>query len=165
MLPGIPLPYYYPAFALMMVAITVIFVPREEYGRLFWVSLVWGYLGSLVFAYVCVERLRLFEWRYIEELKAFGHPHWLALSWLLAVMLFLQFLPTRKEIYVFPLYLLTFSVASGALDANFHQLGLLEYHHWHPFFRFLIALGWFYGAARHQWRLDRRPTRDRLEPL
>jgi hypothetical protein len=165
MLPGIPPQYYYPLFALLMLVVVFVFVPKEKFGSLFWVSLIWGYVGTFLFNGIVGAGLDWFDWRFSGGFQVLGVSHWLALAWLLAMMLFLRFLPTRKAIYAFPGYLVAFAWASGMLDLQFHQLGLLVYHHWNPFYRFLLGLIWFYGAARHQWALERLPHQNGKEEI
>lgn len=163
MIPGLPIELHYHKFVILMVLISVITVPREKFGRYFWVSLVWGYLGTFLFTWICSDLLHLFEWRYLEEIKFMGANHWFALAWAMAIMVYLRFLPTRQAWYVFPIYLLVFSISSAALDLNFHKLKMLEYYHWNPFYRFLVALIWFYGAAKHQEALEKLPLKKNAE--
>ena len=39
------------------------------------------------------------------------------------------------------------SLMSAMLDQAFHGLGLIEYYHWSPLARFLVAVAWSDGAA------------------
>ncbi|TCL76406.1 hypothetical protein EDC14_1002165 [Hydrogenispora ethanolica] len=71
----------------------------------------------------------------------------------IATMIYFYFLPKQKEWYVLPLYIAMFSFISAALDAVYHQMGLLVYFHWNPFLRFLAALGWFSLATVHYRKL------------
>ncbi len=156
MLPGIPVEYYYPILALLLLVLVIIFVPKEEFRKLFWLSFLWGYLGSKIFAIVIGELLHLYRWRHAEPFEFLGAPHWLVLGWGLAMMLYFYLLPASKERYAFPIYLLIFTMASTAIDWIFHSAGLLQYFHWNPGYRFLLALAWFYGAARHYRYLEER---------
>ncbi len=149
MLSGVPVEYYYPALAFVLLALVVLFVPKEEYKKLFWISFLWGYLGSKIFVLVFGELIQLFKWKQAMPFEFLGAPHWLVLGWGLALILFFYFIPKSEEWYAFPVYLLIFSISSAALDKIFHNAGLLEYIHWNPFYRFVVALIWFYGAARH----------------
>lgn len=149
MFPGIPIEYYYPALAFLLLILVVLFIPKAEFKKLFWLSFLWGYLGSKVFVFILSELFKLFIWKKAMPFVFLGVPHWLVLGWALSMMLYLYFLPKSKEWYAFPAYLFCFSLASAALDQIFHNTGLLEYIHWNPFCRFLVALPWFYGASRH----------------
>lgn len=149
MFPGVPIEYYYPALALFLLLLVALFIPKEESKKLFWISFLWGYLGSKIFVIVFGGLLRLFKWKQAMPFEFLGAPHWLVLGWGLAMMLYFYFLPKSKEWYAFPVYLIIFSLTSAALDSIFHNAGLLEYIHWNSFCRFIVALVWFYGAARH----------------
>lgn len=144
-----PVEIYYPALAFVLWGLVLSLIPKAEIKRLFWLSLIWGYLGSKGFIIVFSGLLNLFQWKHAMPFVFLGAPHWLVLGWIFAIMLFLYFLPKTREWYVFALYVLAFSLSSAALDKIYNQAGLLEYIHWSPWYRFLIAMTWFYGAARH----------------
>lgn len=93
--------------------------------------------------------LKLFEWQHTMPFNFYGHPTWINVAWLLSIMLYLHFLPTQKEWYYFASYLFGFATASAVIDKIFNQIGMLQYSHWNPLYRFFIALIWFYGAAYH----------------
>lgn len=145
----IPIELYYPALTFLLWFLVLSLVPKEQVRKLFWLSLLWGYLGSKAFAFLVGDIFHLFAWKHAMPFKFLGAPHWLVMGWIFAIMLYLYFMPKTKEWYAFPAYLFAFSLASAALDQIYHNLGLLEYIHWNPFWRFLVALGWFYGVARH----------------
>lgn len=147
---GLPIEIYYPAFTFLMLFLTIIFVPKNKFKSLFWLSLIWGFLFSIFFVFVFGGLLNLLQWRHAEPFSFYGAPVWLNVAWLLAIMIYLYFLPTQKEWYYFASYLLGFAFASAILDKIFNQIGLLDYIHWNPFYRFLVALFWFYGAACHR---------------
>lgn len=146
---GLPIEMYYPALAFLLWALVVSLIPKEQIKRLFWLSFLWGYLGSKAFVFLISEVFRLYAWKRAMPFKFLGAPHWLVLGWAFALMLYFYFMPETKERYAFPAYLFAFSLASAALDQIFHQIGLLEYIHWNPFYRFILAMAWLYGAARH----------------
>jgi hypothetical protein len=132
-----------------MLLLTIIFVPKDKFKSLFWLSFLWGFLVSIAFVLITSGLLNLLQWRHTMPFSFYGTPVWLNVAWLLSIMLYLYFLPTQKEWYYFAVYLFGFAFASAILDKVFHQIGLLQYIHWNPFFRFLVALGWFYGTAYH----------------
>ncbi len=149
MFPGVPVEYYYPALAFLLLVLVVLFVPREEFRKLFWLAFFWGYIMSKFFAIIIGSILHLYQWKHDMPFEFLGAPHWLVFGWGLALMLYFNFMPKAKEWYAFPIYLLIFSLSSAALDQIFHNAGLLEYIHWNPFYRFMFAIAWFYGAAWH----------------
>lgn len=148
-MPPIPLNLYYPIFMLVMVAMVVLFIPREHYRHLFWISLFWGFIVCHIFIFCFGGIFQLFRWVHSFPFNFLGAPFFIKTAWLFAMMVYLYFLPKRKEWYVLPLYILMFSFVSAALDQIFHQMGLLVYKHWNPWYRFLVAIGWFFSATLH----------------
>jgi hypothetical protein len=158
---GIPVEMLYPIFALFLFGLAIIFIPRDKFKDLFWVSLIWGYMFSILSAFLGRE-FGLFEWRRIFPFEFLGSVQWLDFAWIFAVMLFLYYIPESKGWYIYPSYLTIFSVASAAIDMIFHELDLLAYINWNPFCRFGLALFWFYGATvhhRYQLKQDEDPTK------
>jgi len=146
---SLPLQAYLPLFASTMLGLVVLFVPRKRFAELFWLGLVWGFFANIIFVLVFSELLGLFKWQHVYPFRFLGQSIWTIFSWILTQIFYLNFIPEGDKWYRFPAYLLGFSVASAALDKVFYQLGLLNYIHWNPFFRFLVALVWFYGAYLH----------------
>ncbi len=145
---GMPVELAYPLFSLFLFFLAVILIPRDKFKDLFWVSLLWGYMFSILSAFLG-KQLGLFEWEHIFPFEFLGSVQWLDFAWIFAVMLFLYYIPESKGWYVYPSYLAIFSLASAAIDMIFHELGLLTYVNWNPFCRFGLALLWFYGATVH----------------
>ncbi len=149
----LPHDIYYLVFALMLFLFMVILVPREGIKKLFVLSFIWGFLGSLIFVLVFSSLLNLFRW---EEtaFSFFSSPFLLNLAWAPAILIYLYFLPEKIK-HLFWLYLLTFSLVSAGLDSLFYQLGTLQYISWGPLERFLAAVVWLLGAAFHYHRLGK----------
>jgi hypothetical protein len=150
----------YPFFALFLLVLTIVYVPKQKFGSLFWVSLVWGFFFSIIFNLIFGEWLHLFHWEHAYPFIFLGSPIWLSIAWLAAIMFYLRFIPTREVWYVFPVYLLVFVFASLALETIFNQAGLFFYTGWNPFYRFLASLILFYGAAWHQRVLSKARAKD-----
>ncbi len=144
--------FYPPVFALFLLVLLLAFVPKEKYKELFWFGLIWGYLGSTVLVFFFDTVLHLFHYERIIPSIMFGGPLWLTFAWIPAIMLYLHYLPARKEWYVFPFYLVAFSVAGMEVDVAFNRCGYLVYKHWSPFYRFFLGLVWFYLVALHYRR-------------
>lgn len=138
-----------------MLLLVVIFVPRREIKKLFWFSLLWG--SAVDFLLVQFFRLMNF-YRYENSfpLDFYGSPILLNLAWSQAIILFIHFLPQRKEWYVFPFYIAAFSIVGVAIGVFFKNVGLLTEIHWHELMRFPIWALWFYGAGWHYNRLRER---------
>lgn len=77
----LPVEYYYPALAFFLVLLVALFVPKEESKKLFWISFLWGYLGSKIFVIVFGGLMRLFKWKQAMPFEFLGAPHWLVLGW------------------------------------------------------------------------------------
>ncbi len=145
---NIQLPHdiYYFGFGLMMFLFMAILIPREAIRKLFALSLIWGYLGSLIFVVVFTRLLNLFQWE--ETAFSFaGSPFILNLAWAPALLIYFYFLPKQK--HLFWLYLVTFSLVSAGIDVIFNQLGTLQYIFWGPLGRAIVAIIWFLGATFH----------------
>ncbi|MCR3923003.1 MAG: hypothetical protein NUK65_10900, partial [Firmicutes bacterium] len=142
----IPHDIYYFTFTFLMALFMIILIPREDIKRLFGISFVWGYFGSLVFVITLGRLMSLFSWQ--ETAFTFlNSPFLLNLAWVPALMLYLYFLP--KEKVLFWLYLLTFALVSAGLDSIFNQLGTLQYISWNPFARFIVAIVWLLSTTLH----------------
>ena len=145
----IPLNLYYPIFALTMLFLVALFIPKAQFRHLFWISLFWGFFVCHFFILIFGALLNLFQWVHAFPYVFLSAPIFIKIAWLFSIMLYFYFLPRRNEWYVLPMYILMFSFISAALDQIFHQMGLLVYYHWNPWFRFLLAVVWFYLAQLH----------------
>jgi hypothetical protein len=153
---------FYWLFTLFMGVLTVILVPKEQYRPLFWPSLVWGFGVSFLAAiFFGRDVLNLAIYVKDEPFTFLHSPLLLNFAWFETMMLYLNYLPTRKVWYVFPVYVIIFALASTGLQEVFHNAGLLIYKHWNNIFRFLVSLVWFYGAARHYRALSSYDTKNR----
>ena len=141
--------FYYFAFPIILLTLMIIFLDRKAIQSLFWFGMVWGAGGSFVFVVIFSNIFTLFKYKHIEPFTFFGLPVLLGLAWTPAILLFLHFLPNRKTGYPYYAYITAFSLLSAVNDELFYKLGLLEYIHWHAFFRFIISLPYFYWMAIH----------------
>lgn len=149
----IPIGWYYPVFVFFMMAFVVLFIPKERYRALFWISLFWGFFVCHIFILIFGGLFHLFQWAHAKPFVFLDAPLFIKTAWLLAMMVYFYFLPRRREWYVTSLYIFMFSFISAALDDIFHQIGLLTYYHWNPWYRFFLALVWFSIATIHYRRL------------
>jgi hypothetical protein len=88
---GIPLALYYPIFTLLILLLTIILVPKDQFKVLFWFGLLWGFLGSMVFVLITSDLLHLLAWRHILPFSFYGNSIWLNIAWILSIMLYLAF--------------------------------------------------------------------------
>lgn len=151
--------YYYPVFAAIMLILVVLFLTKKEIKELFWYGLIWGFLGSLIFIFLCSGVFHLFEFKRIYPFLYLGvSPVWNNLAWVPTIMIYIHFLPSKKERYFFPLYLFTFAILSTLIDDIYQHLGMMKYIHWNLFYRFIIALVWFYGVTWHYNKVKSKGT-------
>ncbi len=145
----IPIDWYYIVIAFLMWGLALFLIPKEKYKPLFWYGLIWGYLAGSIFAWIFGQWLHCYEYKLVEPFRPFYTNIWLNFAWIPTIMIYLFYLPTSNLWYIYPLYLITFSLASAGLDDIFHQAGLLKYYHWNLFIRFIISLIWFWGVKVH----------------
>jgi hypothetical protein len=136
-----------------MFVFVVLFIPKERYRSLFWLSLLWGFFVCHLSIIAFSGLFHLFRWEHAEPFVFIDAPIFIKTAWLLAMMIYFYFLPRRREWYVIPLYIFMFSFLGAAIDDIFHQIGLLTYYHWNPWFRFFLGLIWFSSATIHYRRL------------
>jgi hypothetical protein len=105
----LPNSLYYPAFALTMLFFVLVFVPRKEIKKIFWFSVLWG-TGLDVLLVLLFKALNLYHYINADPFDFYGSPIFINLAWAAAVMLFLHFLPARKEKYILPVYISLFAV-------------------------------------------------------
>jgi hypothetical protein len=144
-----PLTLYYFAFPLGLLILLVIFLNRKEIKSLFWFGLIWGSVLTTVIIFILDDLCNLLKYQHVYPFTILGLPLLFDLAWTPAVMMFVHFLPDRKTGYPYYAYLVVFALINAANDEVFHQIGLLKYVHWSPFFRFLISLPYFYWLAIH----------------
>ncbi len=149
----IPAEVNYPIFALFLILLVVLFVRKDRFIPLFWPSFIWGFLADTLFVLFFGSWLKLFHWTRTMPFDFYGSPVWLNFAWLLAMMLFFNFLPKRRDSYHRLLYLATFALVAALIDLVFHNIGLLQYHHWHPLYRFGMVLIWLQLASWNYMRL------------
>ena len=145
----IPIDWFYIGIAFLMWGLALFLIPKEKYKSLFWYGLIWGYLAGHIFAWIFGLWLHCYEYKLAEPFRPFYTNIWLNFAWIPTIMIYLFCLPTSNLWYIYPLYLITFSLASAGLDDIFHQAGLLKYYHWNSFIRFIISLIWFWGVKVH----------------
>ena len=145
----IPVGLYYLIIAFLMWGLALVLIPKEKFKPLFWYGLIWGYLAGHIFAWIFGVGLHCYEYKLIKPFRPFYANAWLNFAWIPAIMIYLFHLPTSNLWYVYPLYLVTFSLASASIDDIFHEAGLLKYYHWSSLIRFIITLTWFWGVKVH----------------
>jgi hypothetical protein len=144
--PRIPVDIWYVVFAFIVLGLSFIFVPRKNYRSLFYEGMIFGTLFSWVIISL-LTALKLFHYRIYGPFAFMNNPIWLNLAWAPAIIIFLYFKPPMRSLLPFWGYLLSFSFLSAAIDRVLHNMGLLEYLHWSPAYRFVFSLLWFFAVS------------------
>jgi hypothetical protein len=132
----------------------VVFLNRKEIQSLFWFGLIWGSGFTTLIIFLVDNVLNLVKYQHAYPFTIAKLPLFFDLAWTPAVIIYLHFLPRKKLGYAYHSYIITFCLFNAANDEVFHQIGLLKYVHWNPFYRFLISLPYFYWLATHYRKLE-----------
>ncbi|WP_075366905.1 hypothetical protein [Desulfosporosinus metallidurans] len=137
---NIDLPYfaYLLGFALGILFLMVVFIPRGEIQKLFWFSVLCGAGLNLSIEYIFVH-IGLTRYEHIIPFNFGVLPIWTVLAWAPAVMLFIYFLPQRKETYIRWMYILLWSIFTWGVAVIFSNLGILVFIKGGPWIWFITG--------------------------
>lgn len=145
---NLPYLYYYLIFALGSLFLVLAFIPKPEIRKLFWFGLAWGSGTDLIFEHIYYF-VHLFKYQHMEPFNVGLLPLWTVLAWTPVVMLFIYFLPQRKEKYLSWIYILVWSGAIACVAAIFQQLDILVFFYGGPWIWFILGLIFLYLETRH----------------
>ncbi|AFQ42525.1 hypothetical protein Desmer_0476 [Desulfosporosinus meridiei DSM 13257] len=135
---NLPYLYYYLTFAFGLLFLILVFIPKQELRKLFWFGILWG--SGLDFI---VEHLyhfvNLTRYQHAEPFNVGILPLWTILAWAPAVMLFIYFLPQRRERYIYWVYVIIWSSFICSVAVILKQIGLLVFINGGPWI-------WFIGS-------------------
>jgi hypothetical protein len=151
-----PLILYNFAFPMGLIILMVVFLNRKEIQSLFWFGLIWGTGLTTAIIFLIDDVFKLVSYQHIYPFSIAKLPLLFDLAWTPAIIMFLHFLPKKKTGYAYYFYIIIFCLINAANDEVFHQIGLLRYIHWNPFYRFLISVPYFYWLAVHYADLESR---------
>ena len=117
-------------FALALVTLSVVLIPREDY-RLFLPVL---FIGTLVHAgllYTSINIVGAWQYAQAEPLAVFGIPIFILIAWGAALALFLWGLPEGLPRWAHYVYIGSFALAGTIIDSTFHSVGLRLYSQWY----------------------------------
>lgn len=146
---------YYPAFAATMLFLVLVFVPRKEIKKIFWFSLLWG-TGVDMFLILLFKLLNFYHYINAEPFDFYGSPIFINLTWSTAVILFIHFLPARKEKYILPLYVGMYALLGVFIGVFLLKAGLIVETHWNELLRFPVIYLWFFMCHKHYLHLKRK---------
>lgn len=142
---------YYPAFALTMLFFVLVFIPRAELKKTFWFSVLWG-TGLDLILVLLFKVLNIYHYVKAEPFDFYGSPIFINLAWAAAVMLFIHFLPARKEKYILPLYISLYAVLGMFIGVFLTKAGLIVETYWNELLRFpVVYLSFWIGFKHYQY--------------
>jgi hypothetical protein len=141
-----------------MLFFVLAFIPRRELKKIFWFSLLWG-TGLDLILVLLFKILNLYHYVKAEPFDFYGSPIFINLSWAAAVMLFIHFLPGRKEKYVIPVYTGMYAVLGVFIGIFLTKAGLIVETHWNALWRFPVIYLAFYACHKHYLYLKKKDGR------
>ncbi|HHW08997.1 MAG TPA: hypothetical protein GXX29_03360 [Firmicutes bacterium] len=142
---GLPPDLWYPLFAAFMFLAMITLVPRDHIKRLFAYGILFGFIAGWLVT-VTGRALNLFQYQQMGPFTFIGSPVLVNMSWTAALVVFLHFLPHRRDA-LYWLYIAGFSLMSTMIDDVTHRVGVLRYFFWSSYARFPLAFVWFWVAA------------------
>lgn len=137
---------FYPVYLLIAFVLTLIFVPQKDYKEYLIYGVMVGALGDVIMVGLVQNVFHIMWFKNMGIFDVLGQHALSPLSWLVTVMLFLRFLPSRKTfLYI---YILTFSCASVAYGIVVRNANLYDFLAWfYPIPAYLIFVLWWSFAA------------------
>ena len=133
---------FYPVYILLAVIVIALTIPRQDLKTYFIYGFILGGLGDVVVVALFQNVLHLIWFQNSGIFNFLGENLLSPPSWILTVMLYLRFLPTRKVFrYIYVLGFAVFSVGYGYLV---HNVGLFDFQSWYyPIFAYFTFLAWW----------------------
>ncbi|KUO75918.1 MAG: hypothetical protein APF81_01635 [Desulfosporosinus sp. BRH_c37] len=153
---NLPYLYYYLIFSCGLLALALLFIPRSQIQRLFWMGMLCGSGVDFGFEYI-YSLLNLTRYQHIEPFNIGMLSIWTVLAWTPTVMLFIYFLPKRKEPYIQWLYLIIWTVATSFVGILLSQLGLMVFVKAGPWLWLIVGFIFYYLIAKfYRYLEDKR---------
>ncbi len=131
----------WPVAAIVLLAFSVILIPRHR-----WIELIpSAVLGGFVLSYIVqiIGGTLLGLWAYKNmSLPVLGMPLWLAIAFAAEVMIFLHFLPESQGTRL--AYVIVFSAALGLADFALAHFGLKTFSRWNPYYSAILFVAIHY---------------------
>ncbi|WP_312563161.1 hypothetical protein [Anaerospora sp.] len=137
---------FYPVYLLIAFTLTLIFIPQKDYKEYLIYGIIVGALGDVIMVGLVQNVLHIMWFKNMGIFDVLGQHALSPLSWLVTVMLFLRFLPSRKTfLYI---YILTFSCASVAYGIVVRNADLYDFLAWfYPIPAYFIFVLWWSFAV------------------
>jgi hypothetical protein len=137
-----------------MLLLLLAFVPRPTIKKWFWFGMLWG-SGMDIFLILLFKLSHFYFYLNTKPFDFYGVPIWLTFAWIPAIIMFIHFLPQRKEPYIFYLYLSSFAMLGVLIGIFFTQISLIKEIHWHSLLRFPVQFLWLFGTHAHYQALKK----------
>lgn len=137
---------FYPVYLLIAFILTLIFIPQKDYKEYLIYGVIVGALGDVIMVGLVQNVFQIMWFKNMGIFNVLGQHALSPLSWLVTVMLFLRFLPSRKTFQY--IYILAFSCASVAYGIVVRNADLYDFLAWfYPIPAYLIFVLWWSFAA------------------
>lgn len=140
-------------FALTILFLVLLFIPKPEIQRLFWLSMLWGSGSDFIFEHIYYF-FHITLYQHMEPFNIGFLPLWTVCAWTPANILYFYFLPKRKEAYVFWVNLVMWSGFCYVVATILKNLDLLVFIHGGPWLWFFISIPFYYFMAKHYRYLE-----------
>lgn len=97
---NLPSELLYMIFAVILLGIAAVLVPRQDIKRLFPAAIIAGSMVAFIFVFLFGKPFGLFKYSNYGPYHIFGVPFWLLLAWHPAILVFLHFLPKKERILI-----------------------------------------------------------------
>ena len=144
---NLPYLYFYLVFALGLLFLLLVFMPKHDIRRLFWLGLLWGSGSSFIVEHI-YHFVGLTKYKHVEPFNIGFLPLWTIAAWTPAIMLFIYFLPKRKEKYIYCLYLVMWSAFTSFVAVTFRNLGILVFLRGGPWIWFVGGFASYYLLSK-----------------
>ena len=136
----------YPAFALILVILSLILVPRERY-RIVFPVIILGVFIHTALLYISINLLGAFRFVADEPFTIAGIPIFILISWVPTFALFLWGLPEKLPLWAHHLYIAAFAMIGVFIDMTFQALELQPTAAWYRSWMWFFPVYFLYWAT------------------
>lgn len=129
----------YPIWALILVILSLIIVPRKDYQYLLPHGLLIGIVSG-IFLIVTVNLIK--AWNYVDVFpySFLGISIFIIAAWSASTIIFLWALPEDLPVWTHYVYIALYAIIGVVIDSTFHNLGLRPYADWYKSWMWFIVV-------------------------
>ncbi len=145
----------YPLWAFLMVALSLILVPRKDYQYL----LPHGILGVFITGILLAITINIIKaWKYVEifPFSFWGISIFILLAWGAALILFFWGIPKDLPAWTHYIYISLFAFIGIIIDNTFHNLGLRPYSTWYQSWMWFPVLFFNFWINYKLWQFRQK---------